>query len=515
MSEETYQRWEAGALRKEIRNRGICRGNFNQLKNNQLRAILTEFDVRGFDAAKAMLEDLMKFPSPFGTDNEVKPAPPKEAAIPDARPAAPSGAPPSSAPTSKFPSPFGTDGEAAASASEAVPVKPEPDLSNVKIKVPPADSPEWSNPKPNGKRGLTPEDAKHPVLGPMLQGFCAAAMGLLPDVQVTPEELLTNRVEVREVKIEVVKEVPVPAKPAWQLPGGSVEYVRPSYWDKVNKLVDLGFAVCLVGPSGCGKTYFWREVARVRKYGYWYNDCGIETTAGEIIGGIGLEGGNTKFKPGKLTQAMQFRHENDLYVDETKMYADQWQDANAEEAESVVVSGALYRLGEMDFLNPGIAGRLHGVLDRMKDGRRRLQVNDRTIMSAPNFIVGADANTTGRAADRNYQGTNRQNEAFINRWKIVRVDYENEGHILKAYKIELATARKMVKFAKHIREQLANFGIPFVYTTRDLTDAALLINNGVDIVDAVSMPFEKLTIAEIAKLGGDGSTNSLFAKWDK
>lgn len=301
---------------------------------------------------------------------------------------------------------------------------------------------------------------------------------------------------------EVVKEVPVPAKPAWSLPASDDDswYIRPTYWDFVNKLLDFGWNVCLVGPSGCGKTTFWEQVAKYRRKKFFQNDCGIETSAAAIVGGTRIipnpngEGTVTAFKPGTLVQAMEYDPDSDPENADR-----QW-------------DGALYRLGEMDFINPGVAGLLHGVLEVKRDRIRRINIPDagRRIQSRPGFTLVGDANTTGRCADRRFGGTQRQNEAFINRWKLVKVSYENEGKILTKYGVKAADAQKMVRFAKKLRTKIDECGVPFSYTTRDLEDAAQMFLGGFDLTASLALPFHKLEVGEIAKLGGkDGSPDSL------
>jgi MoxR-like ATPase len=287
----------------------------------------------------------------------------------------------------------------------------------------------------------------------------------------------SDLVEPKVVTVEKIIEKT--AEPAWKTwKSADDSYVRPSYWDEVNDLIDNGEHVLLVGPSGCGKSEFFAQIAQARGLTHYVIDCGVETSASVIIGSRGLEGGKDIFRPGKVCRALQ----------------------NAD--------GALLEFSELDFVPAEVLSRFHRLFCGGKGGRYAMDVPEAyelggEVSNAGTFILAMDANTTGRKADRKYAGTGRLNEAFLNRVSIVEVGYENEDVIAhRATGLSLVECKRVQAFATAWRGKLDSYGIPGVFTTRDVIRMAKFMTTGKSLADSAKRVIRgKLTADELVKMG--------------
>ncbi|XPV75781.1 MAG: AAA family ATPase [Desulfovibrio sp.] len=194
--------------------------------------------------------------------------------------------------------------------------------------------------------------------------------------------------------------------------------------DVIVWLMDSSAPLYLFGPSGCGKTSLIRQLAAKLNYPV-FSVCGHSRLEfPEMVGHLTVKDGNMAFQYGPLALAMKH--------------------------------GGLFLLDEIDLLDPATAAGLNAVLDGCP-----LSIpenNGEIIIPHPLFRFAATANTNG-GSDRTglYQGTLRQNLAFMDRFWLCEVGYPTEATELDLLKGRAADLpkdirRKMVEFANSVRE---------------------------------------------------------------
>lgn len=183
-----------------------------------------------------------------------------------------------------------------------------------------------------------------------------------------------------------------------------------------------GDALYLSGPTGCGKSSLICQVAARLNIPVQPAAAHAWLEISELIGHLTLLNGNITFVDGPLTTAMRHGH--------------------------------LFLVDEMDLLEPATAAGLNSVVER-----RPLLIPQTGELVIPheNFRFAATGNTAG-AGDTTglYQGTLRQNLAFMDRFRLVQVSYLEpamEQSILAktAPLIESSIREKMITVANEIR----------------------------------------------------------------
>lgn len=144
------------------------------------------------------------------------------------------------------------------------------------------------------------------------------------------------------------------------------------------------------GPTGCGKTSCIKQLAARLNYPVFEVTGHGRLEFADLVGHLTVKDGNMTFEYGPLALAM--RH------------------------------GAIFLLNEIDLTSPEIAAGLNSVLDGSplciaENGGEIIQPH-------PMFRFVATANTNGAGDDTGlYQGTQRQNLAWLDRFTICEVGY--------------------------------------------------------------------------------------------
>lgn len=212
--------------------------------------------------------------------------------------------------------------------------------------------------------------------------------------------------------------------------------------------------VMLIGHTGAGKTSFIEQVAARARYGVLRSNMNGQTTAGDFVGFWTVKGGETIWVDGVLPTAMR--------------------------------EGLWLIVDEIDFAEPSILAALTAVLE--PQGRLVLKEKGHEIVEPhPDFRLFATANAVGAMSRFRhlYQGANLMNEAFLDRWRVYRIDYltpEEEADVLVrtlAPYMTRSLADTLAGIAAECRAAFLREDLSSAFSTRRLIDwAELMLRTG-------------------------------------
>ncbi len=180
----------------------------------------------------------------------------------------------------------------------------------------------------------------------------------------------------------------------------------------------------LFGPAGSGKTSLIKQLAAKLNYPVFSITGHSRLEFPDMVGHLTVEKGNMVFQYGPLALAMKY--------------------------------GGLLLLDEIDLLDPATATGLNGVLDG--EPLCIPENGSEIITPHPLFRFAATANTNGGSDETGlYQGTLRQNLAFMDRFWLCEVNYptpvaEEKLLAAKAKNLPGELRKKMVEFANEVRK---------------------------------------------------------------
>lgn len=151
----------------------------------------------------------------------------------------------------------------------------------------------------------------------------------------------------------------------------------------------LGDGLYLTGPTGAGKTSAMMQVAARLNWPVQAISCHGRLELSDIVGQFGLFRGETRFVHGPLSIAAR--------------------------------EGHILLINEVDLADPA---ELAGLNDIIEGQPLVIAENNEVIRPHPTFRLVVTGNSAG-AGDNSglYQGVMRQNIAFMDRFRVVRVDY--------------------------------------------------------------------------------------------
>ena len=187
--------------------------------------------------------------------------------------------------------------------------------------------------------------------------------------------------------------------------------------------MEPGDPLYVFGPTGSGKTSCIMQLAARLGYPVFEITGHSRLEFPELVGHLTVKNGNMAFEYGPLALAMRY--------------------------------GGLCLLNEIDLLDPSTAAGLNGILD----GHPLCipENGGELIAPHPMFRFAATANSNGGADDTGlYQGIQRQNIAFMDRFVLCEVDYplpEAEEKVLAkaAPALPEPIRKKMVNYAGEVR----------------------------------------------------------------
>lgn len=207
-------------------------------------------------------------------------------------------------------------------------------------------------------------------------------------------------------------------------PEVNTEYLfHNSSRDVVVWLMDASDPLYVFGPAGSGKTSLIKQLSAKLNYPVFEVTAHGRLEYPELVGHLTVEDGSMKFQYGPLALSMKY--------------------------------GGLFLLNEIDLLDPSTAIGLNTILDG-----EPLCISENggeIIKPHPLFRFAATANTNGGNDDTGlYQGTLRQNLAFMDRFWLCEIGYptpEAEEELLsrKVKNLPQDVRVRMVEFANAVR----------------------------------------------------------------
>lgn len=170
------------------------------------------------------------------------------------------------------------------------------------------------------------------------------------------------------------------------------EYTHPVF-ERVLRLTNQGANILLVGPAGCGKTHLGEQIARMLKldYGAIHGTAGASESAltGWLLPG---KGGSFEYTPAPFVT---------LFED----------------------GDSLFLLDEMDAFDPNMLLIINGAL---ANGHLHIahRKNRPIVKKGKNVHIIATANTYGTGANPMYAGRSSLDNATLDRFLVVTVDYD-------------------------------------------------------------------------------------------
>lgn len=240
-------------------------------------------------------------------------------------------------------------------------------------------------------------------------------------------------------------------EPEWAdyVPDKDENYIHPI---DVLKAVMMGCAmnkpVLLWGMHGTGKTSVIEQFCAETNRPIMRVQHTVSTEEAHVLGQYVVKNGSTVFEPGPLAICMRY--------------------------------GLYYLADEYDFALPSVISVYQPVLEGKRLIIKEAPPEWRVVKPHPNFRFGATGNTNGGGDETGlYQGTQMQNAASYSRFGItVEVPYMDEaqetGVVASQGGIHEPDARKLVQFAKHVRDSYYRGDIGVTVSPRELISAAQL-----------------------------------------
>lgn len=207
----------------------------------------------------------------------------------------------------------------------------------------------------------------------------------------------------------------------------TIEGVVHAAFDDIMDFVYANEPVFLVGPSGSGKSFIVQQVAKALNLPYYFSNA---ITQEYYLTGYSDANGN--YVPTSFYKA--------------------W------------TEGGVFLLDEMDASIPDVLVKLN---EALANKRFDFPAPIGNVEAHPNFRVVAAGNTYGLGADFEYVGRNQLDAASLDRFGIIKVDYDRN--------IELAMANgdeNMVTFFHEVRKACERNGIQLIASYRGINRVA-------------------------------------------
>lgn len=224
-----------------------------------------------------------------------------------------------------------------------------------------------------------------------------------------------------------------------------VEGLTHKIFPKVLKLVNMGKAIMLTGPAGTGKNFLIEQIATALGGKFFYSST--ITQEYKLTGFIDASG---NYHSTELRKAIDYANENPntkviMMIDEI----------DASIPDTLVVVNSLLANGYFDF-------------------------PDQRVSVGNNFVVIAAGNTVGLGADMVYTGRNVIDGATLDRFILVKMDYDTE------LENALCPEESLKNFIYDIRKSAKKNKVNCIVGMRCLKNAYEMFVNEFDKQDIVS-----------------------------
>lgn len=213
-----------------------------------------------------------------------------------------------------------------------------------------------------------------------------------------------------------------------------IQGLTNAIFDKTLKLVNMNVPVMLVGGAGCGKNFMCEQIADALDMNFYYSS----TISQEYkLTGFIDAGGN--YHATELRKAMEDEKGGLFMLDEI----------DASVPETLVIINSVLANGYFDF-------------------------PDKRVQANPKFRVICAGNTCGNGADEVYTGRNVIDGATLDRFVLLKMDYD------KRIEEALCPDNDLRNFIWEVRNVVQKEKINFVVGTRTLKYASMMLENGFD-----------------------------------
>jgi len=287
-----------------------------------------------------------------------------------------------------------------------------------------------------------------------LREFRVTATEVMHESIMSVEERVAGKVMIAGVGLDPIK------TPSPFVPTLNPDYYFPEFTKNLCLDIIANKRVMLVGHTGCGKTSIIDQIAsRINQTVLRVNMHG-QTTIGEFLGLWTVKGGEMVWADGALPLAMR--------------------------------NGWWIMIDEIDF---AVAQALSGLNSPLEPGGKLcLQEKGHEIVAPhKDFRIFATANAVGCMSRFRsmYPGTNMINTAFLDRWRVHKVNYlpaREEAKVLAAVletKIQLADS--LVRVANMARSAFEREELSHVFSLRMLIDWGEMFLRTKDAIEAAEV----------------------------
>ncbi len=213
--------------------------------------------------------------------------------------------------------------------------------------------------------------------------------------------------------------------------------------------------VLLVGPTGSGKSFLAEQVADALDLDYTFNSMSEGISESALLGRVlPDEDGNWSYQDSPFVKSFR--------------------------------DGGVHLLDEIDGSDPNLLVQVNAAL---ANGMLSLPfASVEPIKQHKDSIIIAAANTYGSGGDRQYVGRNQLDAATLNRFTMGTVEIEYDEQVEKQI-VDAVISKKsstkvaLLSWAHGIREKIFKAGLRRVMSTRNIEDAAKLIEAGMKLDD--------------------------------
>jgi len=233
------------------------------------------------------------------------------------------------------------------------------------------------------------------------------------------------------------------------IPASDPHYEMQEFASDVDYCIKHKYPVALTGHCGTGKTSLIYEMAAKAGQPVIRVNANQQTTISDFVGHWAVKAGEMVWIDGALPYAMR--------------------------------NGCWLIIDEIDYAEPAILSALNAVLEPS----RRLMLKEKgneVVEAHEEFRVFATGNTLGQMQQYRslYQGTTVMNEAFMDRWRLFKVDYLSQDLEIKVVTSSVSgmtkpMAKRLVEIANSVRKAFNEESLTCTFSTRRLLDWAEMI----------------------------------------